>query len=62
MPEKQLVSVLAIFYHRNLPRFAFTGHCSAAPHHHQYEALARGSLTASAVEEERRYLGFSPSR
>jgi hypothetical protein len=30
MPEKQLVSVLAIFYHRDLPRFAFTGHCSPA--------------------------------
>ncbi len=26
MPEKELVSVLAIFYHGGLPRFAFTGH------------------------------------
>ena len=26
MPEKQLVSVLTLFYHRDLPRFAFTGH------------------------------------
>jgi len=38
MPEKQLVSVLAIIYHRDLPHFAFTGHwplaighCSHAP-------------------------------
>jgi len=26
MPEKLLVSVQALFYLRDLPRFAFTGH------------------------------------
>ncbi len=33
MPEKELVSVLAIFYHGGLPRFAFTGHGPVAARH-----------------------------